>query len=160
MFNEHFIVAVTFVVFIVLVYKPMKNAIIDALDQHTADAIKNLQISRQVFEEAQAMLTEIQKKYKEAEKNSKDIITKANEEAEAIMREATIEFENISNKKTQVALFRLAQQEQRIMEHLKESIIQRAIEEVNQTLLKQLDKTAQMKLIDDSIERIGKKVVN
>ncbi len=160
MFNEHFIVAVTFIVFVALVFKPVKNAIIEALDQHTADAIKNLQISRQVFEEAQAMLAEIQKKYKAAEKNSRDIITKAKSEAEAIIREASLEFENISNKKTQVALSRIAQQEQRIMEQLKESIIQKAIDDVNHVLVKQLDKSAQMNLIDDSIEKIGKKVVN
>jgi F-type H+-transporting ATPase subunit b len=160
MLNETVVVALAFATFIPLVYKPAKNAILNMLDNYTADTIKNIEHAKHMYEQAKHMHDEITKKYNEAEQNAKAIISKANEEANLILAEAKREVEKITAKKTELALARINQQEKHIMEQLKDSIVEQALTNVNEMIAKELDSNAQLSLIDESIKKISKKLVN
>lgn len=156
--NESVIVALAFFVFVPLVFKPVKNLLLSFIDKYAAEAVKNLDESRQMRAEAEAMLAEIKTQHAEAQKNSKDIIESSRQDVEEIMEEMKEEVKAMTKIKIDLSVSRITQQEKQIIESLKNEAIQLAMEQVNSILLNELDKSAQMSLIDKSIKDIKKLV--
>ncbi len=160
MLSETAIVGIAFLVFIPLVYKPVRATLLNILDKHTASAIRNMDHAQEMYQKAEQMLAEITEKFNEAELVAEAIIKSANEEAAAIIADAQEEIAKISAKKTELALGRINQQEKNIIENLKVSVIERALSNVNEMIIKELDANAQMELIDNSVKMISRKLVN
>lgn len=157
--NESIVVAGAFAIFVPLVYKPVRNLILGFIDKYAAEAVKNLEESRQMRDEAEKLLKEIRKHHAEAQKSSKDIIESSRQDVEEIMQEMKDEVAAMTKIKIDLSVSKIAQQEKQIMESLKNDAISMAMESVYSTLLNELDKSAQMSLIDSNVKNI-KKLLN
>lgn len=155
---EGYIVAIAFVLFVGFIFKPAKNALLSMLDQYAADAIKQLTEANNMFTESSKLYEEIKKQHKQAEKDAKEIVAKAKEESAAMVEEARKELERITQKKMELTLGRIEQQEKQIVEDLKNEAINIALIKVQDSLIKQLDTEAQMALIDNGIGEVKKLV--
>ncbi len=155
---ESIVVAVAFGVFLILAIKPIKNMLVGMLDQYSKDAVKQLTEANEMFQEASKMYDDIKKQHKQAEKEAQEIITKAKEEALALVEEAKKELERVTQKKTELTMGRIEQQEKQIVEDLKNEAINLAISKVQESLINQLDAEAQMALINEGIKEVKKLV--
>lgn len=85
--HAEFWVFVSFIVFVITFFKPMRNAITKKLDQHRDKIIKNLEDARALREEANALLADYQRKHRDAMQDVQKIIDHATEEVKRIQRE-------------------------------------------------------------------------
>lgn len=157
--NETFIVAIAFFALIPFVYKPIKKSILFMLDKKTAAAIKTLNEAQELYNKAQELLKEAQKHHATAIKDAQDIIKKANDEAEIILKEANDEVEKIVKKRTALSIARINQQEKQIIDDIKNSAIQLAVSQVQESIVNELGKEAQLSLIENGIKE-AKKLLN
>lgn len=156
--NESFVAAIAFIIFAGLVFKPVKRLIVSMIDDYTAQAIKKLEEAEAIFQDAKVMSQEVQKQYKQAKIDSVDILNNAKLEAASLIEDARKDVENMTAKKTQMALERISQQEKHMVEDLKKEAISLAVATVEQGLLKELDKSAQNSLINHGIKEVKKLV--
>ena len=156
--NESLVGAVAFAIFVALVYRPVKRLLVSMIDEYTAQAITKLEEAGAILKDAKAMSLDIQKQYKQAKIDSADIMKKAKLEATSLIEDARKEVENMTAKKTEMALERIAQQEKQMVEDLKKEAIALAISTVEEGLLKELDKSAQNSLINHGIKEVKKLV--
>lgn len=155
-FNEGMVVALAFILFIPLVYKHAKNAIVNLLDDRTSNVIKSLKESEKIFKDAQSLLDDAKSKHKEAEETIRLMIIHAENEAKALIEEAKKQAEEITNKKIEMSLAKINLQEKQLLEDIKLAAIQQAMTKVEESLINELDKEAQLSLIEDGIKQVKK----
>ena len=76
-FDESFVIAVCFIIFIYLAYRPVKKAILASLDARINEIKEKLSQAERLKEEAKNLLDEVEKELDEFEARKKDIITSA-----------------------------------------------------------------------------------
>ena len=154
--NESIIVGLAFLLFIPLVYKHAKNAIINMLDDRTANVVKSLQESDKIFKEAQDLLKDAKLKHQEAEETIRLMVIQAENEAKSLIEDAKRQAEEITNKKIEMSLAKINLQEKQLIEDIKLAAIQQAMSKVEESLINELDKEAQLSLIEDGLKQVKK----
>ena len=76
-FDESFVVAVCFVIFVYLAYKPIKKAIIASLDARIEEIKQKLAQAEKLKAEAKSLLDEVEKELGNFETRKKDILESA-----------------------------------------------------------------------------------
>ena len=84
-FDESFVIAVCFIIFIYLAYRPVKKAIIASLDARINEIKEKLAKAERLKEEAKSLLDEVEKELDEFEVRKKDIITSAQNSIERLV---------------------------------------------------------------------------
>lgn len=156
--NESIIVALAFFIFVPLVYKPVKSLLFSFIDNYAQEAIKNLTESKKMRDESEKLLLQMKRDRIEAQKTTNDIIKNSEEEVAEILENMKAEIKEMTKKKVDLSISRISQQEKQIIENLKNEAIQKAVEQVEFHLVNELDKSAQLSLIDSNISNIKKLV--
>jgi F-type H+-transporting ATPase subunit b len=105
-------VAIGFVVFVaLLVYLRTHRKVADALDQRQARIKAELSEASRLFEEAQALLAEFERKALGAESEAEAIIDSAKAETERLAGEAKLRMEELVARRTKMAETKIAQAE-------------------------------------------------
>ncbi|MDF3048012.1 MAG: synthase chain precursor [Candidatus Midichloriaceae bacterium] len=156
MFTESNVVAIASILFAIALYKPIKNFVLAFLDEKIQEAVKDIEYAKNLRIEAEQYLEESKKKLAEAEKTAVEIIEKANERSEFIIGDLENQFKEISDRKLSDSLARIAQQEQQIISELKSQTVELTMKYVEESLISELSKEAQMSLVNKSLKRISK----
>ncbi len=157
-FDQAFWVAVSFCIFVVLIYKPVGGLIAKALDQR-ADKIKNeLGEALRLKEEAQALLASYQRKQKEVVEEAELIVKEAEAEAKRISQEAAKELEIALNKRVEVAMQKIASYESSVIQEVKNNAVDIAVSTVRSLIVDHLNKEMAEELVSKSIADMGKKL--
>ncbi len=156
MFNESFWVLASFAVFIGLVFRSLKAIILRILDERALKIIHDLNEAAKIKGEALVMLETIQKEHANIKQDAKDIIDKATAESQSILEEAKKQAERITKKRLELAIERIAQQEEQIIRDIKAEAVDSALVIVQQKLIDELDKNIKLDLIDYSIKSLKK----
>ncbi len=154
--NEATIVALAFIAFIPLVYKHARHAVIGMLDDRTAGVIKSLQESEKIFKDAQALLNDAKLKHAEAEGTIRLMVLQAENEARSLIEDAKKQAQEITSKKIEMSLAKINLQEKQLIEDIKLATIQQAMTRVEESLIHELDKDAQLSLIEDGLRQAKK----
>ena len=109
--SPEFWVAVAFVILVASVYRPMARGITGALDQQSAKIGASLDQATQLREEAQHLLAEYQRKQRNAETESEEIIAQARSQADRLAAEAAANLEAALKRREQAAIEKIAQAE-------------------------------------------------
>jgi F-type H+-transporting ATPase subunit b len=110
--DAEFWVAVAFAVFVgVLVYFGTHGAVIKFIDQRRDRIKAELDEAVRLKQEAQALLTQFQRKQREAEQEAAAIIAGATAEAERMMAEAKAKMEEFIARRSKMAQTKIAQAE-------------------------------------------------
>ncbi|PIR38436.1 MAG: F0F1 ATP synthase subunit B [Alphaproteobacteria bacterium CG11_big_fil_rev_8_21_14_0_20_39_49] len=157
-YDPTFWVAVSFVVFIALVYKPVGNLIVDALDKRSLRIKNELGEALRLKEEAQALLASYQRKQKEMAEEAESIVAEAEAEAKRIAKEAEKELDITLNKRVEMAMQKIAAYEASIVQQVKDNSVDIAISTVRAIVMDTLNKEASEELIGHAISGIGKKL--
>lgn len=152
-------VALSFVLFILmLLYFKLPGKVTSALDNRAATIRNELDEARRLREEAQAILSDYQRKHKDVEKEAGEIIRLAQSEAESLAAETRKKLEESLERRTKIAEDKIARAEEQAVAEVRSAAINIAIAASEQIIEKKMTATASAKLVDESIKGLKSKL--
>ena len=140
----------------VVLWKKVPAMVGKSLDER-ANAIRTeLDEARRLREEAQELLASYERRQREAEKEAEDIVTQAKHEAELFARDSREKLQEVLQRRAEAATRKIAQAEARAEADVRDHAAALAAETTKIALQDSLTKTAQSKLVNESIEDLGK----
>jgi F-type H+-transporting ATPase subunit b len=125
--DPEFWVAVAAVIFIAVVWKPARTALIGGLDARAAGIRAELDEARKLRAEAEQLLAEYQRKEREAVAEAQAIVAHAREEAERIAAQSSRDLEQALTRRQRLAEERIAQAEAKAVDEIRSAAVDVAI---------------------------------
>ena len=151
-------VAISFVVFLVALFKPIRNMLTSKLDGRTEAIKSELDEAQRLREEAQHTLAEYQRKQRDALKEAEGILAEAREEAGRIETAAAARTEDLLRRREQQALDMIAAAEAQALADVRGLAADVAIEATRQLLTDAASGDGGDALVDEAIEDISTKL--
>ncbi|NET71336.1 MAG: F0F1 ATP synthase subunit B [Sphaerospermopsis sp. SIO1G2] len=152
MIDETFIVALAFVVFMLLAWRPIGNALFAVLDARSARIEKELSEAIRLREEAQVMLSDYEKRYREIEAESADIIEKAKRSANALREEAETELQKSVQARIQAAHEKIRRAETLAVQGVQREIVDMAVEAARRVIAEKMQDDADNALVKQALK--------
>jgi F-type H+-transporting ATPase subunit b len=150
--TAEFWVAVSFVGFLaILVYYKVPALIAKALDDRAAAIRKELDEARRLRDEAQNLLNDYQKKYRNAGLEAESIIEQARSEAEAYAKETRASLAESLDRRTRQAEEKIARAEAQAVDEVRAAAVDTALAAAERILREKASGAGGAALIDDSI---------
>lgn len=151
-------VAVAFVIFVALAWRPAVRMIGGSLDARSARIRAELDEARKLREEAQSLLAEYQRKQRDALKEAEDILAHAKGEAERLRHEAAANLEAALARRERMAMDKIAQAEAQAVADVRNRAVDVAIAATSRLLAETVDARQSDALIDRSIDDLRRKL--
>jgi len=158
MFGGEFWVAVGFLIFVALIWRPVGRMLGAALDARTKKIREELDEVVRLREEAQALYASQQRRYNESVKETEAILDHAREEAERIARHGADQLADQLARREQQAMERIARAEQEALVEVKAAAVDLGLRATRALLATTLDAKAQAKLADEAIAEVENKL--
>jgi F-type H+-transporting ATPase subunit b len=156
--NAHSWVAIAFIIFVVLAWRPLYRLIGGSLDTRSARIKAELDEARRLREEAQSLLADYQRKQRDALKEAEDILAHATSEAERMRREAAANLDAALARRERMAMDKIAQAEAQAIADVRNKAVDVAIAATGNLLAETMDGHQADALIDRSIADLGRKL--
>ncbi len=153
-----FWVAVSFVIFVALLAKPVWKFATSALDKKIADIEASIEEATKLREEAQDILAGYKRKLAEAEKEAEDIVSQARDEALSLRNKMNENLEASVRRREKQAIDRIAQAETAATQEVKDMIADIALGAARQILANQVTGDKAESIIDESIKDLSDKL--
>lgn len=154
-----FWVAGSFTVFVgAIVVKGGLKKIGEMLDEKGKKIAAQIEEAKSLRDEAEALLTEYQRRQRDGEKEAAEIMARAKEDAGLLVEQAKKEVEDLTRRRTRSAEEKIAQAEIAAVKSVRSAAIDVAIDATRQVLASELKGDAGKKLVDVSINDIGGKL--
>ena len=157
-FDESFWVALAFVIFVALVYKPVSRVIAAALDGRADRISKELDEALRLKEEAQALLAEYQRDHRSATEEVEAIIQHAKDEAGRITKNAKDNLEKEVERRMDLVEQKIKQAEATVIQQLKDNAVDITTSAARTLILENLDKNLSEKIVGSAISDLDKKL--
>jgi F-type H+-transporting ATPase subunit b len=159
MFEAEFWVAVSFVIFlVVLAYFGVHKMLMKGIDGRRDRIKSELDEARKLKEEAQALLAQYEKKKQEAEREAGAIIESAKAEAERIAAEAKTKMEDFVARRTKMAEDKISQAEAQATADVRSSAAEAAVAAAESLLSRMVKGKVADDLIAKGIDDIRRKL--
>jgi F-type H+-transporting ATPase subunit b len=156
--DPEFWVLLAVVIFLIVVWKPMRRAVVGALDSRAERIRQELDAARNLREEAQRVLNAYQRQQQEGAAEAQAIITHAKQEAERLAANSLRELEETLRRRQQLATERIAQEEAKAMDEIRAIAVDVAISASRQVISASLDERRGAALIDDVIAALPRQL--
>ncbi len=123
MFDEKFFIAVAFVVFVGLIFKPAKRFILAAIDARILKVKNELEEAARLKDEAQSLLAKFEREQSRSLEEVQAILSHARMEAERMTKEAREVLEFALSKRTELAMQKIAQAEAGVISDLRHNAL-------------------------------------
>ena len=153
-----FWVAVSFVILVGLLFKPVWRFATTALDAKIAEIQTRIEEAALLREEAQNLLAATKRKLTEAEKEGEDIIAAAREEAQKLRQRMTDDLEASLKRREKQAVDRIAQAEAAAVEVVHGRAVDVALDATRGYLTESLKGNQADALIEAAIKELPKKL--
>jgi F-type H+-transporting ATPase subunit b len=148
-----FWVTISFFIFIgILFYFKVPQKIKESLEFNITNISNQISEAEKLKEDAKNILIEHEKKISDSKNEVKEMIKKANEEAEKNVIRTNKEFHNLMDNKKKSAEERIKQLKNQAMKDIKNASVKIAIESVEKLIKNSLDKSKLDKIYSSSIE--------
>ncbi len=151
-------VAVSFVFFLVALFKPIKKMLTGTLDKRTETIKSELDEAQRLREEAQHTLAEYQRKQRDALKEADGILAEAREEAGRIEKATAGHTKELLRRREQQALDMIAAAEAQALADVRGLAADVAIEATRQLLTDATASDGGDSLVDQAIEDLPSKL--
>ena len=151
--DASFWVAISFFIFLgILIYFKIPSKIISSLEQIIKDIKTQLDNAEKLKEEAKAILSQNENKLSKSTSEIKNLIKKANSEAEARTLKTNDEFHKLMEIRKKNAEERIRQMKDQALKDIKNASVKIAIDSVEKLMQNSLDKSKLDKIYNESIE--------
>ena len=148
-----FWVTISFFIFLgILFYFKIPQKVKEVLDQNILNIKNQINEAEKLKEDAKNILTENEKKISSSKNKVKEMINKANEEAEKNVIRTNEEFHNFMEIRKKNAEERIRQLKNQAEKDIKNASVKIAIESVEKLIKNSLDKSKLDKIYNSSIE--------
>ena len=148
-----FWVTISFFIFIgILFYFKVPQKVIETLEFNISNISNQIVEAEKLKEDAKNILIEQEKKISNSKNEVKEMIDKANEEAEKNVIRTNNEFHNLMENRKKNAEERIKQLKNQAMKDIKNASVKIAIESVEKLIKNSLDKSKLDKIYSSSIE--------
>ena len=148
-----FWVTISFFIFIgILFYFKVPQKVIETLELNISNISNQISEAEKLKEDAKNILIEQEKKISNSKNEVKEMIDKANEEAEKNVIRTNNEFHNLMENRKKNAEERIKQLKDQAMKDIKNASVKIAIESVEKLIKNSLDKSKLDKIYSSSIE--------
>ena len=156
--DAEFWVLLAVVVFLIIVWKPGRRAIIGALDARAQRIKQELDAARNLREEAQQALAAYRKRQQEGAAEAQSIITHAKEEAERIAAQSLRDLDETLRRRQVLAQERIVQEEAKALAEIRSIAVDVAISAARQVIAASLDERRGAAMIDDAIAALPRQL--
>ena len=157
MFDEKFWLAVSFIIFIIFIYKFLGNKINSILNEKSQQIANDLLKASQAKEEAEKLLHEAQEYHQQSLKYAEKLKFDTSSELNIMYENATLSLQQELAKINEASQKRLQEEEQIAIRKLQETIILQAIEIVANT---KISNEQQQLLIVKALENLKNSKLN
>ena len=148
-----FWVTISFFIFLgILIYFKIPQKIKETLEQNILNIKNQLTEAEKLREDAKNILAEHEKKISNSKKEVKDMIDKANEDAEKNILRTNEEFHKLMENRKKGAEDRITQLKNQAVKDIKNASVKIAIESVEKLIKNSIDKSKLDKIYSSSIE--------
>ena len=148
-----FWVTISFFIFIgILIYFKIPQKIKENLEQNILDIKNQIHEAEKLNEDAKNILIEQEKKISDSKKEVKEMINKANDEAEKNILKTNKDFHDLMEKRKKSTEERIRQLKNQAEKDIKNASVKIAIESVEKLIKNSLDKSKLDKIYSLSIE--------
>ena len=151
-------VAISFIFFIVALFKPVKKMLLTKLDGRSETVRDELEEAQRLREDAQHTLAEYQRKQRDALKEAENIITEAQNEALRIKEAADMRTVELLKRREQQALDMIASAEAQALADVRSLASDIAIQATQQILKEAADTNDGISIIDKAIQDLPSKL--
>ena len=155
--TREFWVAIAFVIFAVGIYRPIKKALVTALDARAERIRSEIEEASRLHEEAKSLLASYERKQREAAKEAAEIVSQAKKESESIRRRTTSELEAALSRREKMGLERIAQAEAEAVREVRDAAVDIAAAATRKLLREKVDSAKAAELIDQALSELPKK---
>ena len=149
-------VAISFIVFVVLIVKVAGKKITGALDAKIVQIRMEIETAERLKAEAQALLSEFQQKQYDAEKAAAEIIEQAKQSARAVQQAAEADLTETMARREAQLTERLKRIEEKAIADIQNHAADLAIKATHEIVAKTLDQKTGDKLVDQAIASVSK----
>lgn len=155
--TREFWVAIAFVIFAIGVYRPIKKALVTALDARAERIRGEIEEASRLHEEAKSLLASYERKQREAAKEAAEIVSQAKKESESIRRRTAEELEAALSRREKMGLERIAQAEAEAVREVRDAAVDIAAAATRKLLREKVDGAKAAELIDQALSELPKK---
>ena len=155
--DAHVWVALSVVVFIALMWKPVGRALLKALDARSDKIRHELTQAEELVAEADRLLAQYQRQQDDAQSQAEALLRNARDEAEHIRKRALDEVEITLKARERHAMDRIAQAQASALSDIRNSTVTLAMAAARKVIADNLDDQAAEKLMSDALGQIGRK---
>ena len=159
-FDEKFWTAVAFIIFIILIYKPVKKILLNNLDEKIEQITQNIKDGEKIKEEAQILHTRISKRQHDLKNETLEIEKNAKERLATIKKEMDEKFEIQIKRRKDLNDFRIKQIEIDARKEINNIAIDLTIEKTKELLSNKLEVGHKEAIIKDSLLEVEKSLKN
>ena len=148
-----FWVTISFLIFIgILIYFKIPKKILESLEQNISNIKDQISEAEKLKEDAKNILIEHEKRISNSKNEVKEMIIKANDEAEKNVIKTNKEFHKLMENRKKNAEERIRQLKNQAMKDIKNASVKIAITSVEKLMKNSLDKSKLDKIYSSSIE--------
>lgn len=156
--DPEFWVLLAVAIFLIVVWKPLRRAVVGALDARAERIRQELEASRNLREEAQRALATYQNQQQQGASEAQAIIAHAKEEAGRIAAQSLRDLEEALHRRQELARQRIAQEEARALADIRTFAVDVAISAARRVIATSLDERRGAALIDDAITALPRQL--
>lgn len=150
--------ALAFVIFVVVMFRPLKKALLAGLDSRIEQIRKEVEEAQRLREEAQTLLASYQRKQREAAQEAETIVRQAKEDAAIHRAEAEKALEELLKRQEALAVDKIAQAEAAAVQEVREIAVDLAIAATEKILAEKVRGDLSDRLVDKAIGELPQKL--
>jgi F-type H+-transporting ATPase subunit b len=152
------VLLVCLIILIVLVWKPVRNNVLGALDTRAEKIRSELDEAQRLHEEAKALLAKYQRQLHEGEKLAQDILGQAEAQQKRFEEKMRADYEAAVKRRTDLAMERIQQEEARAVQEVRARAADLAIRTTRRLLTERVSEGEAQGLVRNAIEEVRRKL--
>lgn len=154
--SAEFWVAVSFVLAVAALLRPVGKIVRKMLRKRSNLIAKRIEDAANVHAEAQKMLADYEKKYRQAKSEANEILNRAEREISLLKKDKLSKLESDMSNREREAKARIAATQDEAVQEITDKTAELTIRAVKEVLRQKLDDAGQDRLIDNSISLLAK----
>ena len=156
--DPEFWVLLAVAVFAVVVWKPVRRAVIGTLDERAMRIRGELEEARKLRDEAEQLLADYRQKEREAEADAQAIIAHARDEAERIAEQSARDLQQSLERRQRLAEERIAQAEAKALDEIRAAAVDVAIAAAREVIVSELGERRGAAMLDAAIAALPQRL--
>ena len=156
--DPEFWVLLAVAVFAVVVWKPVRRAVVGTLDERAMRIRGELEEARKLRDEAEQLLADYRKKEREAAADAQAIIAHARDEAERIAAQSARDLQQSLERRQRLAEERIAQAEAKALDEIRAAAVDVAIAAAREVIVSEMDERRGAAMLDAAIAALPQRL--